>query len=98
MGITPQKSKKEIFCKPNENNITDKRKLWQNVKPFLSEKNKSSEKIALIKNEEIISDEAEVANSLNSYLWNVVKNFKIPGRFLTNRLFQSLSRHFKCYT
>ena len=40
-----------------------------------------------------MSDELEVANTLNNYLRNVVKIFKIPEKFLTDRLFQSLCRH-----
>ena len=50
-----RKEKKQYFAKLNENNTTDNRKFWQNVKLFLSEKNKSSEKITLLKSEETIS-------------------------------------------
>ena len=73
--------------------MNDNRKFWQTVKSFLSEKNKSREKIALITNKEIISDAVEVANTLNNYFSNVVKNLKIPKNFLTDSLPQSLSRH-----
>ena len=65
----------------------------QTVKPYLSEKNKSREKIILVKNEEIISDDVEVANTLNNYFLNVVKNLKIPEKLVANSLLQSLSRH-----
>ena len=41
--------KREYFANLNEKNITDKRKFWQIVKPFLSEKNKSSENITMVK-------------------------------------------------
>ena len=68
-------------------------KFWQTVKPFLSEKNKSREKISLVKNEEIISDDVEVANTLSNYFLNVVKSLKIPKTFVTDSLPQSLSRH-----
>ena len=39
-----RKVKREYFANLNEKNITDNRKFWQTVKPFLSEKNKSREK------------------------------------------------------
>ena len=68
-------------------------KFWQTAKPFLSEKNKSREKISLVKNEEIISDDVEVANTLSNYFLNVVKSLKIPKTFATDSLPQSLSRH-----
>ena len=46
-------------------------------------KNKSREKITLVKNEETISDDVEVANILNNYFSNVVKNLKIQENILT---------------
>ena len=48
------KVKREYFSNLNENNITDNRRFWQTVKPFLYEENKSRENITLIKNEDII--------------------------------------------
>ena len=89
----PRKVKREYFAKLNEKNITEYRKFWQTVKPFLSEKNKSREKIIFAKNEEIISGDVEVANTLNNYFSNVVKNLKIPEKVVTDSLPQSLSRH-----
>ena len=87
------KVKREYFANINEKNIIDNRKLWQTVKPFLSEKNKSKEKISLIKNDETISDDLEVANTLNKYFSNVVKNLKIPEKFANNNLPRILSKH-----
>ena len=40
-----RKVKREYFTNLNEKNITDNRKFWQTVKPFLSKKNKSREKM-----------------------------------------------------
>ena len=76
-----RKEKKQYFAKLDEKNITVNRKFWQTAKPFLSDKNKSREKINLLKNEETISDEVEVANTLNTFLMIIVKNLKIPGKF-----------------
>ena len=45
-----RKVKREYFANLNEKNITDNRKFWQTVNPFLSEKNISREKITLVKN------------------------------------------------
>ena len=94
LAFTTQKN----FCvsllrkeKLNEKNITHNRKFWQTVKLFLSEKNKSREK--MLKNEEIIYDEVEVANTLNTFFANTVKNLKIPEKFADHYLPHSLSRH-----
>ena len=40
-----------------------------------------------------MSDDVEVTNTLNNYFSNVVKKFKIPEKFVTDSLPQSLSRH-----
>ena len=86
--------KKEYFANLNEKNITDNKKFWQDVKPFLSEKNKSREQITLVKeNDEIIWDDVAVANTLNKFFSNIVKNLKIPERFVNNSLPHSLSSH-----
>ena len=61
-----RKVKREYFANVNEKNITDNRNFWHTVKPFLSEKNKSREKVTLLKNEEIISNDVEVANTLTT--------------------------------
>ena len=37
--------KKKYFANLNEKDITDNKKFWQTVKPFLSEKTKSREKL-----------------------------------------------------
>ena len=88
-----RKVKREYFANINEKNIIGNRKFWQTVKPFLSEKNKSKEKITLIKNDGIISDDLEVANTFNKFFSNVVKNLKIPEKFANNNLPQILSKH-----
>ena len=54
-----RKVKREYFANLNEKNITDNRKFWQTVKPFLCGKNKSREKITSLKNEETIADDVE---------------------------------------
>ena len=70
-----RKEKKQYFAKLNEKNIPDNRKFWQTAKPFLSEKNKLREKITLLKNE-FISDEEEVANTLNTFIFEHSKKFE----------------------
>ena len=40
-----RKEKKEYFAKLNEKEITENRKFWRTVKPFLSDKVKSTETI-----------------------------------------------------
>ena len=73
-----RKEKKKYFANLIEKYITDYKKIWQTIKSFLSEKTKSREKITLIENENLVSDDAEVANCLNNFFSNIVKNLEIP--------------------
>ena len=73
-----RKKKKKFFVNLNEKDITDNRKFWHTVKPFLLDKIKSTENIIFVNNEKIISDEKEVANILNNFFSNNIKSLKIP--------------------
>ena len=73
-----RKEKEEYFARLNEKDITDNRKFWHTTKPFLSDKVKSREAIILVDNENIKSNENEVANTFNDFFSNIVKNLKIP--------------------
>ena len=48
-----RKGKKEYFAKLNEKEITDNRKFWHTVKPFLSDKVKSKETIIFVNNDNV---------------------------------------------
>ena len=49
--------------------------------------------MALLRNEEIKSDEMEVANTSNTFFPNKVRNSKIPEKSADHYLPHSLSRH-----
>ena len=49
--VSLRKEKKKYFANLHEKDITNNKKFWQTIKPFLSEKTKSREKITLIENE-----------------------------------------------
>ena len=62
------------------------------MKPLLSDKIFSNEQILLVENEEIISEDSKIAESLNSFFSNIVKNLQIPGYRLHNdSLFPNVS-------
>ena len=63
-----EKEKKQYFARLNEKDITDNRKFWHNVKPFLSDRVKSREAIISVDNENIKSNENEMANTFNDIL------------------------------
>ena len=72
------KTKKDYYANLNEEDVADNEQFWRTVKPLLSDKVKSSEKITLIEGEEIINEDGENAEILNTFFSNAVKNLKIP--------------------
>ena len=87
------KEKKEYFANLNEKDITNNRKFWYTVKPFLSDKIKSRENIILINNERIMSDEVEIANTLNDFFSNIIKNLKLLEYYVEEKISHGLSSH-----
>ena len=57
----------------NEKHITDKKKLWKTVKPFLSDKSINSDNIHLNENGELINSKSKTAEVLNEFFSNIVK-------------------------
>ena len=73
-----RKTKTKHYANLNHKDIADNRQFWKTVKPLLSDKSKSNEKITLVEANEIISEDKDNAEILNSFFANAVKNLKIP--------------------
>ena len=63
--------KEKKIANLNEKDITDNKKFCQTIKAFYSKKTKLREKITLIENENLVSDDAEEANCLNNFFSNI---------------------------
>ena len=72
------KTKKDHYANLNEKDVADNKQFWRAVKPLLSDKIKSYEKIALLEGDEIIIEDGENAEILNTFFSNAVENLKIP--------------------
>ena len=88
-----RKEKKEYFANLNEKDIIDNKKFWQTVKPFLSEKLKSREKITLVEKEELVSSEYDVAQRFNQFFSNIVKNIDIAKYVVEDTLHLNLKNN-----
>ena len=73
-----RKAKKKHYANVNYKYIADKKQFWRTVKPLLSDKSKSNEKITLVEDNKIISVDKDNAEFLNSSFYNAVKSLKIP--------------------
>ena len=74
----------------NEKDITDNKKFWKTVKPFLSDKSINSDKIHLNENGELINSKSKTAEVLNKFFSIIVKNLKIPEYENLNRNFEKV--------
>ena len=51
----------------DEKNVTDNKTFWKTMKPFLSDKTVSREKITLIEKDEIVESDSNTAQILNTF-------------------------------
>ena len=84
-----RKTKTNCCANLNEKDLTDNKQFWRNVKPLLSDKIKSSEKITLVEqrenldtdgniDHEIVNDDVKIAEIFNRFFSNAVIELKIP--------------------
>ena len=72
-----RKTKREYYSTLDEKNICDNKTFWKTVKPILSKKIKSNERITLIENDEFLKTEKGTAEVLNAFFSNIVQNLAI---------------------
>ena len=70
--------------------MADNKQFWRTVKPLLSDKSKSNEKITLVEDNKIISEDKDNTELLNSFFSNAVKNLKIPEFSDSNLLAENI--------
>ena len=74
-----RKEKTKFYSNIDISLITDNKKFWRTVKPLFSEKKFSKRKLILVENEEIISNDLDVAENMNTFFSNIVENLEIYG-------------------
>ena len=72
-----RKTKKEYFNSLNIKQVSDNKLFWKSVKPFLNDKGSSSSKITLVEENNIVSDEEEIADIMNNYFINITKTLNL---------------------
>ena len=74
-----RKEKKKYYNSLDLKLITDNKQFWKTMKPFFSDKTNKGKKITLIEGDEIISNDVDVAETMNEFFSNVVSNLSIKG-------------------
>ena len=72
-----RKIKREYFNNLNKKNICDNKKFWRVVKPLLSHKIISNEKITIVEGDKIIRSDNKTAEVLNEFFAIIVTNLNI---------------------
>ena len=80
-----RKSKKQYFSNINISDVTDSKSFWKSVKPDFSNKGLNSNKISLVKNDAIITNDRVISKTMNKFVINTTKklNLKRLKAFLT---------------
>ena len=73
-----RKSKKLYYINLDEKKkVTDNKTFWKTIKPFLSNKIVSREKLALIEEDQIVESDINTVQILNTFFSNIVNHLKI---------------------
>ena len=74
-----KREKRKYYENIDTKQITDNKKFWKTVKPLFSEKITEKRSIILVDDNEIISEDKKVADTLNDFFSNSVKDLNIEG-------------------
>ena len=77
-----RKTKKEFYNNLNVKYITENKLFWKTVKPSFKDKTLKDERITLVENNEVVSDESKLVEIFSRYFGNIVQNLGMDG--LTN--------------
>ena len=58
--------------------VIDNKQFWKTIKPLISDKPISRDRINLIENKEIVKSESETVQIFNKFFSNIAKNLCIP--------------------
>ena len=71
-------AKRTYYSKLNPTEAGKEKTFWKTFKPLFSSTCTATDKIILVENEAILSDDKEVAECFNSYFANIVETLNIP--------------------
>ena len=72
-----RKAKRDFYNQLDISKVTDNKKFWKTVKPFISDKSSSKSRITLIEEGKIVSNESEVAETFNNFFVTITDSLGI---------------------
>ena len=73
------KTKRDYYKALNPKKLIFSNKFWKTFKPLLSNKVESAEKMLLVENENIITEDAEIANIMNNHFSKITDSLNIKN-------------------
>ena len=70
-------AKNRHFNSLNVKDVTENKKFWKTIKPFFTEKNKTSNNIILAENNQTLREDKTICRIFNTYLTNVTNGLKL---------------------
>ena len=68
------------------NEITDNKTFWRTIKPYFNEKGSGLDKIALNGNESVLTNEKEIANTMNNYFISITNHLNLKPHTASNTM------------
>ena len=81
-----RKTKQQYFKNLNLNDVTGNKTFWRTIKAYFNEKGSGSDKIVLSGNESVITNEKEIANTMNNYFINIKKHLNLKPHTASNAM------------
>ena len=72
-----KKEKRQYYNNLDLRKVTDNKLFWKTIKPLMSDKGTSANKICIAENDKLLVKEEDVANSLNNYFDKAIDNLEI---------------------
>ena len=79
-----KENQKSIPFESEQKDIVYNKKFWKTVKSFFSDKSNNFENISLIENDNLLTDDFEIAETFSKHSQNLVPNLdlKVPTKLL----------------
>ena len=78
VSLARKAKKKTNFDNLDLRNVPDNKNLWKIVKPLFADQGMNHDKLVLVENDEIISENQQISKSFNSFFADAIINLNIP--------------------
>ena len=81
-----RKAKRSYYGNLDDKKIVENKTFWKTIKPYFTDKGINHDNITLVENEETVSDNKEISETLNKFFSEVVANLNLSHELLAAKL------------